>query len=689
MSDPTTPAARRRVRPVQFMRNYMGGERLGPILTLFAFNAVDEFDVAAFALLGPEISDAFGIDLATFGTIALVATLLVPFVSLPVSILADRTKRIPIVLAGAVLWGASSFGTGLATTLGLLIVFRLGSAFGKVVNDPVHGSLIADYYSPATRVKAYGLHSLANPVGQVIAAVVAGVMAEVWGYQWPFLLLAIPTFLVLLFGFRLREPTRGNHEIVETTTAPPIMESFRRLWAIRTLRYQWIGLAFTTGSTLGLGIIVPFYLDDEFGVGPGLRGVLTGVGTALASAAVMFGVTWVQRKLNDRPSTALRFLCHAGVVAGAALFLMAFAPSLWLATVCIWTVLIIFGFVTPGLRAMAATVAPPEIRTTAFAMSGIVALSGAGFAILGFAMGEAGNVRWAFAVLAPIFLRGVAYFYKAATYIDDDVDRLRPANERRGTDIAAATGDALLEVRGLCVSYSGVRVLFGVDLDVREGEIVALLGTNGSGKSTTLNGISGIVEPDRGNVWFADEPITGMAPDRIVRKGIVQAPGGKGIFPGLTVAENLQMGTFLLGKDQRTIDRRMHEVTTIFPRLAERMGQRAGDLSGGERQMLTLGQSFLLRPKLLMIDELSLGLAPTIVQELLEAVRAMNAEGVTMLIVEQSVNVALTLADRAYFLEKGEVRFSGPTVELLDRPDLLRSVFLEGTSAGVRSQVTT
>lgn len=666
--------------PVTFVREYMGGEPLRPIGTLFLLNAVDEFDVAAFALLGPEISDHFGIGVGTFGTIALLAALVLPFVSLPVSLLADRRKRLPIALIGAMVWGISSLGTGLATTLTMLVIFRLGSSFGKVVNDPVHGALLADYYSPAVRVKAFGLHWLANPVGQVVASVVSGIVAEKWGFRWPFLLLTAPTFVALAFGTRLHEPTRGNHEVVETPTAPPVMESLRRLWAIRALRHQWIGLAFTTGSTLGIGILLPFYLDDEFGVGPALRGTLIGVGTALAAIAVVVGVTFVQKRLDRSPGEALRFLSKCGIVAGGAMLLLAFAPSLWLATLCIWTILVIFGFVTPGLRAMGATVSPPEIRATAFAMSSVVALSGAGFAILGFALGEAGNVRWALGLLAPVFLRGVGSFFKAATYIDDDVDRLRPIEERRQRSDSVVHGDALLEVHNLCVSYGAVQVLFGIDLEVATGEMVALLGTNGSGKSTTLNGISGLIEPDRGNVWLDGEPITGLAADQVVRRGIVQAPGGKGIFPGLTVAENLQMGAFLLGKDQATARTRIGEVCELFPRLAERLTQRAGDLSGGERQMLTLGQSFLLRPKILMIDELSLGLAPTIVQELLAAVRDMNAAGTTMLIVEQSVNVALTLADRAYFLEKGEVRFSGATLDLLERPDLLRSVFLEGAA---------
>jgi branched-chain amino acid transport system ATP-binding protein len=212
---------------------------------------------------------------------------------------------------------------------------------------------------------------------------------------------------------------------------------------------------------------------------------------------------------------------------------------------------------------------------------------------------------------------------------------------------------------------------------------VALLGTNGSGKSTILNAVSGLVTPSGGDVWFDGEFVTGERPERTVARGLVQAPGGKGVFPGLTVEENLKMAGFLLRRDGAELDRRIEQVMELFPRLAERRKQRGGDLSGGERQMLTIAGAFLLQPTLLMIDELSLGLAPAIVQELLTAVRAMNDTGTTILIVEQSVNIALTLADHAFFLEKGEVRFDGRTADLLKRDDLVRSVFLEGAAKAV------
>jgi ABC-type branched-subunit amino acid transport system ATPase component/predicted MFS family arabinose efflux permease len=671
------------MRPAERLRAYMAHEPLRPILVLFALNAVDEFDTATFNLLGPEIADSFDVGVGTFGAITVLVTLLVPFVSVPVAYLADRRRRMPIAVAGAAAWGSFSLATGLAPALLLLIVFRVGSGFGKVVNEPVHGALIADFYSPNARAKAFGIHALANTIGAVVAALLGGAVAEIAGWRWAFFALALPTFLTLLWAMRLPEPERGRHEVKAIGTTPPLRDTARRLWAIRSLRYQWIGLAFTSGSILGISVLVPFFLEEEFGVGPGLRGVLLGVGTALAAVAVLVGTKMVQDHLNDRPSEALRLLCRAGILAGVCLFVLAGAPNLWLVAILIWTIMCVFGFVAPGLRAIVTVVAPPEIRATAFALAGLVALAGGGFSLVGFAVGGS-NVRLAVALMAPVFLRGVQHFFHAIRYLDDDVARLRPGHVERAAAGPRGGADVLLEVAGITASYDGVQVLFGVDLDVCEGEIVALLGTNGAGKSTALNTISGLMEADSGNIWFAGEPIVGFAPERTVQRGIVQVPGGRGVFPGLTVAENLEMGAFLLRKDRARRAARMEDVLTLFPRLAERRLQRAASLSGGERQMLTLAQSFLLEPRLLLVDELSLGLAPNVVEELLDAVRTMNARGVSVVLVEQSVNVALTLAHRAYFLEKGQVRFSGPTSELFDRPDLLRSVFLQGAGAALR-----
>jgi len=239
----------------------------------------------------------------------------------------------------------------------------------------------------------------------------------------------------------------------------------------------------------------------------------------------------------------------------------------------------------------------------------------------------------------------------------------------------------LLSCRGVDMSYGPVQILFGVDFDVAEGEIVALLGTNGAGKSTLLKGICGLVRPTAGSVTFKGENITKTPADHTAKKGISLMPGGKGVFPTLSVEENLKLATWLIADEKDRIAEARAEVLDLFPVLDQRRGQMAGDLSGGEQQMLALGMALMTRPELVMIDELSLGLAPTIVGQLLDVVREIHRRGSTIVIVEQSVNVALQLAERAVFMEKGEVRFEGPAAELLERPDILRAVFISGASA--------
>jgi ABC-type branched-subunit amino acid transport system ATPase component len=234
----------------------------------------------------------------------------------------------------------------------------------------------------------------------------------------------------------------------------------------------------------------------------------------------------------------------------------------------------------------------------------------------------------------------------------------------------------LVECKGLDVAYGPVQVLFGVDFEVEEGEIVALLGTNGAGKSTLLKAVSGLIEPSSGKVFLDGHDITGADAEAVTRAGVSLMPGGKGIFPTVTVDEHLRLAAWTFRKDTARIEAARAEVLELFPILAERQTQPAGYLSGGEQQMLALAQAFMTRPRLLLVDELSLGLAPAVVGHLLDVLRTVHAAGTTIVIVEQSVNVALTLAQRAVFMEKGEVRFTGPTADLLERPDLLRSVFI-------------
>ena len=239
----------------------------------------------------------------------------------------------------------------------------------------------------------------------------------------------------------------------------------------------------------------------------------------------------------------------------------------------------------------------------------------------------------------------------------------------------------LLTCEGVEVAYDRVQVLFGVDLAVEPGEIVALLGTNGAGKSTLLKAISGVVDPIGGTITFDGCDVTHADGVQTTKLGIIQVPGGKAVFPTLTVAEHLRAGGWLYRDDPAYLHEATEQALGTFPRLRERYDQMAGNLSGGEQQMLALGMAFIAKPKLLMIDELSLGLAPTIVEQLLGIVRRIQDQGTAIVLVEQSINVALTVAERAYFMEKGEVRFEGATSELLERDDIVRSVFLEGAAS--------
>jgi ABC-type branched-subunit amino acid transport system ATPase component/ABC-type branched-subunit amino acid transport system permease subunit len=239
----------------------------------------------------------------------------------------------------------------------------------------------------------------------------------------------------------------------------------------------------------------------------------------------------------------------------------------------------------------------------------------------------------------------------------------------------------LLSLRSVDVAYGQVQVLFGVSLELRRGETIALLGTNGAGKSTVLRAISGLVAPRRGSISHEGVDISGMGAHMIAAKGVIQVPGGRGVFPTLTVAENLKVAVWMHRRDREYVKKATEQALELFPALRSRMHDPAAQLSGGQQQMLALAMAFLAKPDVLMIDELSLGLAPLVVEQLLQVVQQFRDQGVTVILVEQSVNVALTTADKAFFMEKGAIRFHGLTAELLERPDLLRSIFLEGAAS--------
>lgn len=230
----------------------------------------------------------------------------------------------------------------------------------------------------------------------------------------------------------------------------------------------------------------------------------------------------------------------------------------------------------------------------------------------------------------------------------------------------------ILTVENLKVNYGGIEAVKGIDVHVAEGEIVTLIGANGAGKSTTLRTISGLVKPREGRILFQDEEITGHDPSQIVGKGITMVPEGRRIFPDMTVKENLRIGAYLRNDD---LSKDYEEVYTLFPRLKEREWQPGGTLSGGEQQMLAVGRALMARPKLMMLDEPSLGLAPLVVKDIFEIIKRINAQGVTILLIEQNANMALQIAHHAYVLETGRVTMEG-TGEKLLKDERIREAYL-------------
>ena len=236
----------------------------------------------------------------------------------------------------------------------------------------------------------------------------------------------------------------------------------------------------------------------------------------------------------------------------------------------------------------------------------------------------------------------------------------------------------MLEVKDLHVSYGGIRALRGVDLEVPDGKIVTLIGANGAGKSTLLRTISGLVKAESGSIRYDGKELIGMSINKILENGIAMVPEGRRVFTNLTVLENLKIGAYLR-KDKEGIEKDIQWVYELFPRLQERSWQMAGTLSGGEQQMLAVGRALMSRPKLMMMDEPSLGLAPLVVKGIFEIIREINNQGVTVLLVEQNANMALKTADLAYVLETGEITLHGTGAELLVNEAVKRAYLGEGT----------
>src|SRR4051794_4801469 len=669
------------------------GAPVAPLLVMFGLNMTTQMNVTAFGILLPDIRDAF--HLSDAGILAIVAVAAVVGLAMPVPIAhgADRWNRVRLMLLGAGAFALFVGGTGLAFWVWFLVLMQSGAPLGPATLAPPHNSLIADWYAVPARPRVYGFYFGSNAFGAFLGPILAGLIAAWLGWRAPFLFLTVPILVLVVLGRRLREPVRGVQEraamgltdALDVVESPPsFAEGWRTVWKVESLRRIFYALPFLAASLVGFAALASLLYQREFGLDVVQRGWVAAAAEPAQIVGLVIGARVGSRLVVDDPGRIIRFLAVVATVASGLLVVFALAPVLWVTIVVNMTVTAALAAVGSGIYSSLSLAIPPRSRSLGFSMGALWVIPGLIVLPIIGAIADSVNIRVGMLVMVPVFLVGGLLLSTAGRVIDRDIVQVRTAGAARAEVLLARRrgGVKLLLGRGPEVAYGRLRGLQSIDLGVGGGEVVALLGTNGAGKSTLLNAICGIVEADHGAVFFDGRDVTHAPPEEIAALGVTQLPGGRGVFPGLTVKENLRAAGWMVRKDITLREERVDEALAMFPVLERRLDDTAADLSGGQQQMLALSMAFLARPRLLLLDELSLGLAPVVVQSLLPAIEAIRAGGTTVILVEQSVNLALSIAETAYFMEKGEIRFHGPTAELFERPDLLRSVFLGPSDAG-------
>lgn len=680
--------------PARSLREMVGDGPVFPLLILFGLNTVDELDRTAFGILLPNIRDAFGMSNTGILTLVAATALGALVLQLPIAIAADKGNRIGIAVAGAAMWAGFSVMTGAAVAIWMLIIARTGSGIGRAVVDPTHNALLSDFYTVDKRPAVFSFHRAANVLGNFVGPLLAGALAAAFTWRAPFFVFAVPTIILVILALRIKDPVRGAQErraagaseaVAETEEpAPSFAESWRLLWKIDVLRRIWYAVPFLAVAIVGFISLGGLLYEEVYSLDELERGYLAAVAEPFQFLGLAIGAKLGMRLFLRDPALIFRLLRGVAFTCSALVACFALAPTIPLTVLANILLTSVLAVLLPGLFATLSLAIPARARSVGFSIAAWWAIPGlAMLPLIGWVSDRMG-IRMGMLVMVPILLVGGLIISTGGAVIKRDINDVWGASLARSQALLEREdGRArLLIVKDLNVSYGQLQVLHDVHLEVGEGEIVALLGTNGAGKSTLLRAISGVTEADFGAVIFDGRDITHAPPNEIAALGVAQVPGGAGVFPSLTVAENLRSAAWTLRRDRQLARERTEEVLEVFPILRERLDEPAANLSGGQQQMLALGMALLARPRLLLIDELSLGLAPVVVGQLSALVRQVAAEGTTVVLVEQSVNIVLSMATTAYFMERGRIQYSGPAAELAERPDLLRAVFLaeSGTS---------
>jgi ABC-type branched-subunit amino acid transport system ATPase component/MFS family permease len=681
-----------------------------PLAALGALVVVDQFQGFAFNILGPEISNALGVSRSVLAFLVLLKTIAVMLASLPMAALVQREPRRALVAkVTGVVWGLATLASGFVVNAwGMLLVLLVdGASTGSV--ESVHTPLLLDSYPTNVRVRVMSGYRGFLAIGTVGSPLAVFFITGPLDMSWRavFVIFGVVCLLAVVLASRLRDPGFGQFDTERireevrrdaTTAVDPdsdadpdlgFFEIVRRVMLIPTIRRLLAAWAAFGVMVFPFYTFLFFYLDERWHMGPAARSLFFAfVWTCSIPALAFFGPRG-DALFRQSPVKLMRFISALLLTAAAGLAIGVSAPVFPVMVLGFSIVIVVGSMLFPSVGMVIFSVVPPEMRPHTSALLGIflAGVGGVGGLLLLSGVDRRFGITGAIVSMCAPLAIAAWIVWRAAPLVPADIDRMiDDVVEREELRIMRTSGVHLpmLSCRHIDFSYGQLQVLFDVNFTVDDGEMVALLGTNGAGKSTLLRAISGLGLPTRGSVHFRGGEITYLDAERRLGLGINQIPGGRATFPALSVSDNLRVYGHSLGRRRGAVDAGMEKTFDLFPRLAERRTQLASTLSGGEQQMLALGKALILQPHILLIDELSLGLAPKIVGELLEMVRAINAEGTAIVLVEQSVNIALSLVDHAYFMEKGEIRFDGRAADLLERRDLLRSVFLEGASAGAK-----
>jgi ABC-type branched-subunit amino acid transport system ATPase component/sugar phosphate permease len=574
------------------------------------------------------------------------------------------------------------------------------AAVGLGSSDTVHNAYLSDAYPTQARARIFAWHNLADPLAQTVGILLVGYIATVTGnWRWG-LMVAVAGVPVALLLFTIREPDKGANESsfilkaagMDTHTqqekAPRVLlgSAVTRLMRIRSIYYELVAVAILGFAGTGIPLFGSLYFEQVWHQDTAQRSEIYSIIGLSAFLGIPVAYLVGDRLFRRAPQAPLVLAGISIACYGGLFTLSLYMPWLWLVVLLQFLANASIAPLSISIFQTLAATAPPEMRAICFGMFGVFALVFGGFAggiILGSISSALGPTA-ALTFIGPVCAIGGVLLVVGSHHVRRDITLvIEDVLERYAEGKRRQSGGAIpaLQIHNLDFAYGTNQVLFDVNLEVPEGEIVALLGTNGAGKSTLLRLVAGLEHPHRGVIRLFGTNTTYLEPEQILGQGAALLVGGKMAFGSLTVRDNLRVGEHSIRHDGAHARAAFDEAMDRFPELASKLDQPAGTLSGGEQQMLALSRVLMTEPRLLLIDELALGLAPKTVDRLMALVRRVNQQGTTVVLVEQSVNRALHLAPHAMFLERGAIRYDGPTAELLERDDLLRPVFLARAGA--------